>query len=182
VLLLYDPFLITDVGFQLSYLAVAGLIIFQPIIYQWLTFKNKLADKVWLACSVSIAAQVITFPLSAYYFHQFPVYFLVSNLLIIIPVSIILYSGILLLLLPQMAVLSQALGYVLEKCILLMNKALSYIERVPYASIGKIWLTSFEYLLLYAITLLAFYFMYNKKPGSLKPRLYVPYCSVSALG
>jgi competence protein ComEC len=170
-LLLYDPFLISDVGFQLSYLAVAGLIIFQPIIYQWLTFKNKLADKVWLACSVSIAAQVITFPLSAYYFHQFPVYFLISNLLIIIPVSIILYSGILLLLLPQMAVLSQALGYVLEKCILLMNKALSYIERVPYASIGKIWLTSFEYLLLYAITLLAFYFMYNKKAWFIKAAL-----------
>jgi competence protein ComEC len=170
-LLLYDPFLITDVGFQLSYLAVAGLIIFQPIVYQWLIFKNKLADKVWLACSVSIAAQVITFPLSAYYFHQFPVYFLVSNLLIVIPVSIILYSGILLLLLPQMAVLSQALGYVLEKCILLMNKALSYIERVPYASIGKIWLTSFEYLLLYAITLLAFYFMYNKKAWFIKAAL-----------
>jgi competence protein ComEC len=170
-LLLYNPFLITDVGFQLSYLAVAGLIIFQPIVYQWLTFKNKLADKIWLACSVSIAAQVITFPLSAYYFHQFPVYFLVSNLLIVIPVSIILYSGILLLLLPQMAVLSQALGYVLEKCILLMNKALSYIEHAPYASIGKIWLTTFEYLLLYAVTLLAFYFIYNKQARFIKATL-----------
>jgi competence protein ComEC len=170
-LLLYDPFLISDVGFQLSYLAVAGLIIFQPIVYQWLTFKNKLTDKVWLAGSVSIAAQVITFPLSAYYFHQFPVYFLISNLLIIIPVSIILYSGILLLLLPQMAVLSQALGYLLEKCILLMNKVLSYIEHAPYASIGKIWLTAFEYMLLYAITLLAFYFMYNKKAWFIKAAL-----------
>ncbi|MDB5285357.1 MAG: hypothetical protein JWR05_306 [Mucilaginibacter sp.] len=171
VLLLYDPFLITDVGFQLSYLAVAGLIIFQPIVYQWLTFKNKLADKVWLACSVSIAAQVITFPLSAYYFHQFPVYFLVSNLLIIIPVSIILYSGILLLLLPQMAVISKALGCVLEKCILLMNKALTYIEHAPYASIGKIWPNSFEYMLLYAITLLVFYFVYNKKAWFIKAAL-----------
>ncbi|MDB5062408.1 MAG: hypothetical protein JWP67_2251 [Mucilaginibacter sp.] len=170
-LLLYDPFLITDVGFQLSYLAVAGLIIFQSIIYQWLTFKNKLADKVWLACSVSIAAQAITFPLSAYYFHQFPVYFLVSNLLIVIPVSIILYSSIILLLLPQMSVVSQALGYVLEKCILLMNKVLTYIEHAPYASIGKIWLTAFEYMLLYAITLLAFYFVYNKKAWFIKAAL-----------
>jgi competence protein ComEC len=170
-LLLYDPFLITDVGFQLSYLAVAGLIIFQPIVYQWLTFKNKLADKVWLACSVSIAAQVITFPLSAYYFHQFPVYFLVSNLLIVIPVSIILYSGIILLLLPQMAVVSQALGYVLEKCILLMTKVLTYIEHTPYASIGKIWLTAFEYMLLYAISLLVFYFVYNKKAWFIKAAL-----------
>ncbi|MFA6083019.1 ComEC/Rec2 family competence protein [Mucilaginibacter sp.] len=170
-MLLYNPFLITDVGFQLSYLAVAGLIIFQPVVYQWLTLKNKVADKIWLACSVSIAAQVITFPLSAYYFHQFPVYFLVSNLLIVIPVSIILYSGILLLLLPQMAGVSQALGYILEKCILLMNKVLAYIEHAPYASIGKIWLSTFEYLLLYAITLLVFYFIYNKKAWFIKAAL-----------
>ena len=170
-MLLHDPFLLTDVGFQLSYLAVAGLIIFQPVVYHWLTFKNKIADKIWLACSVSIAAQVITFPLSAYYFHQFPVYFLVSNLLIIIPVSIILYTGILLLLLPQMAGVSQVLGYILEKCILLMNKALTYMEQAPFASIGKIWLSIFEYLLLYAITVLVFYFVLHKKAWFIKAAL-----------
>lgn len=168
ILLLYDPFLIADVGFQLSYLAVAGLIIFQPIIYRWLTFKNKWADKLWMACSVSVAAQVITFPLSAYYFHQFPVYFLVSNLLIAIPVTIILYIGIILLVLPQIACVSKILGYLLQVCILLMNKALSYIEHAPLASIGKIWLTTFEYILLYAIILLAFYFIYTKRSWQIK--------------
>jgi competence protein ComEC len=162
-LLLYDPFLIKDVGFQLSYLAVGGLIIFQPIVYKWLSFNNWLGDKIWMACSVSISAQVITFPLSAYYFHQFPVYFLLSNLLIIIPVSIILYTGILLLLLPQISVVSGALGYVLEKSILWMNKALAFMEHAPFASMGKIWLSSLEYLLLYGIIIFGFYFIYNKK-------------------
>lgn len=161
-LLLYDPFLLTDVGFQLSYLAVGGLVIFQPMVYKWFSFKNSVADKLWLACSVSIAAQVITFPLSAYYFHQFPVYFLVSNLLIIIPVSIIMYSGLLLLVLPQIPYVSKTLGYVLEHAILLMNKALALIEHSPYASINKIWLSKLEYLLLYGIIILAFYFLYNK--------------------
>lgn len=162
-LLLYDPFLLTDVGFQLSYLAVGGLVVLQPIVYKWFSFKNRVADKLWLACSVSIAAQVITFPLSAYYFHQFPVYFLVSNLLIIIPVSIIMYSGLLLLVLPQIPYLSKALGYVLEHTILLMNKALALIEHSPYAGINKIWLTKLEYLLLYGIIILAFYFLYDKR-------------------
>ncbi|MCO5935233.1 competence protein ComEC family protein [Mucilaginibacter sp. RB4R14] len=170
-LLLYDPFLMTDVGFQLSYLAVAGLVVFQPIVYEWFSVKNKWIDKIWLACSVSIAAQVITFPLSAYYFHQFPVYFLVSNLLITIPIIIVMYSGLLLLLLPQLPYVSKALGYVLEQSILLINKALVFIEHSPYASIGKIWLTKFEHLLLYAIIIFLFYYLYDKKKWLIKVTL-----------
>ncbi|GGH00855.1 ComEC/Rec2 family competence protein [Mucilaginibacter phyllosphaerae] len=170
-LLLYNPLLLADVGFQLSYLAVSGLVVFQPIIYRWFNFKNKLADKIWLACSVSVAAQAITFPLSAYYFHQFPVYFLVSNLLIAIPVFIIMYSGLLLLLLPQMPWVSAALGYVLENTILLMNKALGLIEHSPYAAINKIWLSKPEYLLLCALIMLLFYFLHTPKKWLVKAML-----------
>jgi competence protein ComEC len=163
ILLLYDPFFITDVGFQLSYLAVFGLIVVQPVVYNLFKFKNKWADKLWALCSVSLAAQVITFPLSAYYFHQFPVYFLISNLFIIIPTTVIMYSGILFLLLPQIPVVSGSIAYILEKSIVLMNKTLAVIEHAPYASINKIWLTTSEYLLLFAIIVGLFYFLYNKK-------------------
>ncbi|WP_183558157.1 ComEC/Rec2 family competence protein [Mucilaginibacter sp. SP1R1] len=168
LLLLYNPLFITDVGFQLSYLAVAGLIILQPVVYQWFTFKNKWADKLWALCSVSIAAQVITFPLSAFYFHQFPVYFLVSNLLIIVPTMVIMYSGMGYLLFAWVPVLSTALAWVLEKSILVMNNALAVIEHTPFASIGKIWLTSTEHLLMYVFIFSLFYFLYDKKPWLLK--------------
>ena len=167
-LLLFDPLFITDVGFQLSYLAVAGLIIFQPIVYKWWSFKNKWADKLWALCSVSIAAQVITFPLSAFYFHQFPVYFLVSNLFIIIPSAIIMYTGILYLLLPQIPFVSKCLGYILDKSIVLMNKVLALIEHAPFASIGKIWLTTTEYLLAYVIIITLFYFLFDPKKWKLQ--------------
>ena len=163
LLLIYDPFFITDVGFQLSYLAVAGLIIFQPMVYKWFKFKHSWADKLWALCSVSIAAQVITFPLSAFYFHQFPVYFLISNLFIIIPSAVIMYSGILFLLLPQIPVVSLSIAFVLEKSIIIMNKGLAIIEHTPFASFGKIWLTVPGYLLLYAIIIGCFYFLYDKK-------------------
>lgn len=168
LLLLYDPFFITDVGFQLSYLSVADLIVLQPVVYGWFQFKNKWADKLWALCSVSIAAQVITFPLSAYYFHQFPVYFLISNLLIIIPTMVIMYSGIAYLLLAWVPWLSNALAWILEKSILLMNKALSIIEHTPFASINKIWFTTTEYLLTYALIISLFYFLYDKKSWVLK--------------
>ncbi|MCC8426221.1 ComEC/Rec2 family competence protein [Mucilaginibacter sp. UR6-11] len=163
MLLLYNPYLIADVGFQLSYLAVAGLIIFQPLVYKWLTFKNKWADKLWAAGTVSIAAQVVTFPLSAFYFHQFPVYFLLSNLIITLPVLVIMYAGLACLLVPQLPYLSAGLGYILEKSILLMNKALVLIEYSPFAGIGKIWFTTFEYLLAYVIIICLFYFLSDRK-------------------
>jgi competence protein ComEC len=163
VLLLYDPFWITEVGFQLGYLAVAGLILLRPIVCKWLVFKNKMADKIWNLCAVSISAQVVTFPLTMFYFHQFPVYFLVSNLLVVIPVAIIMYSGILYLLLPKITVISSFLGYILENIILIMNNLLGLIKHVKFSNIDKIWINSIEYLLLYIIIISLFYFLYEKK-------------------
>ncbi len=71
-LLLYDPFFITDVGFQLSYLAVAGLIILQPIVYKWFDIENKLGDKLWALCSVSIAATSDHFSFKRFLFSSIP--------------------------------------------------------------------------------------------------------------
>lgn len=162
-LLLYDPYFILDVGFQLSYLAVAGLVIFQPIVYKWMDIDNKWLDKLWNACSISIAAQVITFPLSAFYFHQFPVYFLVSNLFIIVPSELIMIAGLTYLVMPDIPFISSALGWLLEKSILIMDKVLAAIEHFPYSSINKIWITPIEYMLLYVIIIAAFYFLYDRK-------------------
>ena len=168
VLLVYDPYFIADAGFQLSYLAVFGLIVFQPLVYRWFKFKNKWADKLWALCSVSLAAQVITFPLSAFYFHQFPVYFLVSNLFIIIPSAIIMYSGLAYLLLPQIPFLSKFLAAVLENTIIIMNKTLAFIEHLPFAVISKLWLNTWEYVLLYILLFCLFYFLFDKKAWLLR--------------
>jgi competence protein ComEC len=145
-----------------------GLIVLQPVIYKWFQFKNKWVDKLWALCSVSIAAQIITFPLSVFYFHQFPVYFLVSNLVIIIPTMVIMYSGVYYLLFSWVPVLSTALAWVLEQSILVMNKSLVIIENAPFASIGKIWFTATEHLLAYAFIISLFYFLYDKKPWMLR--------------
>jgi len=169
-LLLYNPLLITDVGFQLSYLAVFGLVALQPILYEQFEFENKWANKLWKLCSLSLAAQLITFPLSAYYFHQFPVYFLLSNLLIIIPAEAIVIVGMTFLLttlVTSLAPLSKLLAFVLEHLLLLMNKALVFIEHLPYASISKIWINQLEHLLLYLIIITAIYFLAYKKPWQL---------------
>jgi competence protein ComEC len=170
-LLLYNPLLITDVGFQLSYLAVLGLLVVQPVIFELKEFKNPVAHKLWYACSASLAAQVITFPLSAYYFHQFPVYFLISNLLILIPAEAIVIIGAIFLtstFIPYCQVFSQWSGYLLEQVIIWITGTLSFIEHLPYASIGKIWITPFEHLCWYLVIAAMLYFLISKKAAMLK--------------
>ena len=93
-LLLVDPFLILDAGFQLSYLAVFGIISIYPVIYKIIVFNNFFLEKVWAISAVSIAAQIATFPISIYYFHQFPNLFLLSNIIVIPLVFTIFILGI----------------------------------------------------------------------------------------
>lgn len=146
-LLVYNPFYLFDAGFQLSYLAVIGLVYFHPRIYQSLYVKNKLLDSIWSYTALSLAAQLATFPLSIYYFHQFPLYFLFSNLFIVIPVAILMYAGILFMFIPG-SVLLNYLGPALTWLIIFTNDILYYIENLPFSSWNGIWINAFECLLL----------------------------------
>ena len=152
-LLIYNPYNLVDIGFQLSYLAVIGLIYFQPKIYHSLYIKNRFLDYLWSYSALSISAQLATFPISLYYFHQFPVYFLVSNLVVVLPVAFIMYAGIAFLFIPWPIVLIP-LGDFINAVIIYTNKCLFYIEDLPFASIGGIWINTFQYVLIYLIVLL----------------------------
>lgn len=149
-LLFYNPLLLWDVGFQLSYMAVFGLIYLQPIVYRLLYFKQKWLSQLWNMVALSIAAQVLTFPFSIYYFHLFPVYFIISNLFITLPVALLMYAGIAILLfrLHWMAPL-------FEWLITFMNKGLAKIAALPYSTIDQIWLTKTELLLLILVFIFA---------------------------
>ena len=92
LLLIFNPFFLFDVGFQLSYLAVLGIITIQYKLYKIITFRNFLADKIWQLTTVSMAAQIGVLPLSLYYFHQFPGLFFLSNIVIIPFLGIVLMA------------------------------------------------------------------------------------------
>lgn len=142
-LLVYNPFYIWDVGFQLSFISVFGLIYLQPKIYKWIYVKNKWLDKLWSAVALSLAAQLVTFPLSVYYFHQFPMYFLLGNLFILIPLIAMMYLGIGILVLRI-----YFLAPVFEWVITLTNNGLKWIASLPFSGITSIWLNHWQLLLL----------------------------------
>ncbi|SDL69243.1 competence protein ComEC [Daejeonella rubra] len=162
-LLLYDPYYLFDVGFQLSYLAVTGLVYFHPIIYNAFYIKNKLLDHVWSYCALSIAAQLATFPLSLYYFHQFPMYFLISNLLIVLPVAVIMYAGIAFSIIPYPLII-HPLGKFLNWLINFTNGILYKIEQLPFSAMEGIWISNFEYWLISSLVIsFVFWHSYRNK-------------------
>ena len=99
LMLLCNPAGLFDVGFQLSFLAVASILLIQRPVYCLFTVRNRVGKSVWGLMSVSIAAQIGTAPLVMFYFSRFSVHFLLTNLLVIPLITIILYAAIFMLLL-----------------------------------------------------------------------------------
>jgi len=149
-LLLYNPFLIWDIGFQLSFLAVAGLIWLQPMILNWWHIEQDWLYKIWGTVAMSLAAQFTTSPFSLYYFHQFPVYFLISNLFILLPIAVLMYMGIIILLFKI-----EILGPAFKWLINFTNEGLRRIAALPFSNVSDIFISKMELTIL-CITLLLF--------------------------
>ncbi|MFL5729795.1 MAG: ComEC/Rec2 family competence protein, partial [Cytophagaceae bacterium] len=163
LLLCIDPMLVMDVGFQLSYLAVLGIVYLHPKIYQAIDFRSPAADKIWEYTSISLAAQLATFPLGLLYFHQFPVYFLLSNYLAI-PISfLILYLGLALLAFSWAPMLAGWIGFATGKLIWLMNAIVYTIEKLPMALIDGIQISQTQLLLIYLFLFFILAFIALKK-------------------
>ncbi len=163
LLILMDPMVIFDVGFQLSYLAVIGIVFFQPKIYKLYFSKYYLVDKIWQITSVSIAAQLATVSLGLFYFHQFPNLFLISNL-IAIPISfVILMIGLIYLAVNWIPLVNELCFYLLDFSLTILNKSVQWIEQIPYSIYSGVWIHWYEaiwhYLIIIVISLM---FIYRK--------------------
>lgn len=155
LLLLYDPNYLFDVGFQLSYIALSGIIYFQPKFQELYTPSNWFARQTWILITVSVAAQLVTFPLSIYYFHQFPIYFLVSNLVVIPLATMVLYGGVFVLFANPFIWIAEKIGFLLHYIIIFMNYLLATIGNLPGAVSRAIWFSTPQfYLLSFSIILL----------------------------
>jgi competence protein ComEC len=161
-LLVYDPYLIMSVGFQLSFLAVLGIVYLQPLLYNWWEPQSFWVDQVWKVSCVSIAAQLATFALGLLYFHQFPNYFLISNL-VVIPASYgVLVGGLLLLAVAPVNWLETATGWCLDKFIGALNQFVFWIESWPYSLSENWYITTFQcWTLIALVTCVILLFQYR---------------------
>ena len=149
-LLLISPFFLFSIGFQLSYLSVLGIMYLQPKIYNWVSYDNWLCDKLWKATSISVAAQFITTPISIYYFHQIPCYFIIANWMAIPFTFVILCSGLLLAICSQWVGVSSSIGWVLNWLVQFLNKFIFYLAALPGSVINDLYLARWQVVFLYA--------------------------------
>ncbi|WP_425234597.1 ComEC/Rec2 family competence protein [Ulvibacterium sp.] len=129
ILLVIDPKLLFQVGFQMSYAAVFAIVWIYPLLQRLWFPKNSLLRKVWQLFSVSIAAQLGVLPISLFYFHQFPGLFFVSNLLIVPFLGLILGGGILIVFLALLNILPDFLVEIYNGLIRWMNSVIELIAR-----------------------------------------------------
>lgn len=147
MLLVFDPQLIYSVGFQLSYMALSGILLIQPILVRMWIPENRILEYIWQISTVGLAAQMATFPISSFYFHIFPVYFLLSNLIAIPGAFLIMSFGIPYMILGQVNVLGEWLSKLTEIIIQLVNKGIITIQTLPYSRLSEIYLDPFDVLL-----------------------------------
>lgn len=129
ILLVFNPMLLFDVGFQMSYAAVFAIVWIYPLFQKLWYPKNWAVRYVWQLLSVSIAAQVGVLPISLYYFHQFPGLFFISNLLVIPFLGLILGFGIIIIFLILLDITPEFLIGFYNSLISLMNAVIGWVAQ-----------------------------------------------------
>ena len=158
-MLLINPNFLFDIGFQLSYSAVLSLIFFSVPASKVMKTKNKAVHWCWDLFMVSFAAQLGTAPFTLYYFHQFPVYFLLTNFVAIPLSTAVIYLAIALLLVFFTPFVSTAVAFLLKWSLVALNGSIEFIQHLP-ASLAFIAIDSKQMWLLVVMIFMftAYYF------------------------
>lgn len=163
LMLFFNPAWLFDVGFQLSFLAVASILLIQKPIYRLLPVRNRLERYVWGLMSVSLAAQLGTAPLVMFYFSRFSTHFLLTNLVVIPLVTTVLYTAVLMLFLTPLPSVQLLVAEGVRFLLKALNGFVRWVEKLPYASFDGIWLYPLEVLGIYVAFLLFFYYLMKQR-------------------
>lgn len=151
VLLLIDPSLLHQVGFQLSYAAVFFILWLQPVLYAIWEPKNRILRYFWGIFTVTLTAQLGVMPLSLFYFHQFSSLFFVANMVVIPVLGIVLGAGILILLLSGCGLLPEFLAKIYGQLIGWLNDFIFYMAGFDSLVIKHIYFSLALLLICYAL-------------------------------
>ena len=167
LMLLLRPLLLFELGFQLSYLAVWGIVCLQPGLQQCWRPRSRVLSWLWDIWSVSLAAQLFTSPVSIFCFHQFPTWFLLSNVVVVGLAPFVIGLGMAFLLCSFSPLLSAAVAKVLDALIRLMHGGVAAVAAIPGASIQNIYLSPLQLALLYAALFLLLSFLVKRRASVL---------------
>lgn len=153
ILLLLNPFLLFDVGFQLSYAALTGIVSVFPLLKGLLYFKFSFLQWMWSFLCVTVGAQVGTLPVALYYFEQFPNFFAITNFIAVPSATAILAGSIMCIGFHKIPILFDLLRYLLNLLLDIVFWILDWFSSLTYA-ISEVSLHTWEVFWFYALIIL----------------------------
>ncbi len=171
ILLLLDPMNLFQAGFQLSFLAVTSIVFFQPRLQKLHTPKNSIVNYIWQLFTVGLAAQILTFPLSLYYFQQFPSYFFLSNFIVIPAAGILLFLSVLFLAVTPLPYVAPVIAKILNTILSYLYQSIRFIEHLPGSTLQNITPGTGEMLLLFLLIIVCSSLFIYQRPKALIPLL-----------
>jgi competence protein ComEC len=155
VLLVVNPLAMYDLGFQLSFLSVLGILLIHPLINNLLKAdvqqQHRWLSSIWGLVTVSIAAQMSTAPLVAYHFGRFSCWFLLSNFIVVPMAWLVLNVALLCIVFSWWSWAFSGLTTILAWLATAMNHALGWVAQLPCSSIEVIDLSAVQVYLIYII-------------------------------
>jgi competence protein ComEC len=163
LLVLIEPVRLMDVGFQLSYAAIIGIISLHPLVSRMVRVKNRALRWVWEATSVSLAAQLSTAPLVIYYFHQLPVYSLITNLIAVPLLSLLIAIFVCSVPFISVGIMEKLSSFLLVELARLMNRSMEHLSSMPGAVLDGLQLDRLSLLMWILVLLLGMIALYCRK-------------------
>lgn len=165
VLLVWEPHMLVEIGFQLSFLAVLSIILFHgPIERLWIP-NNKYVGHLWTLAVMSIAAQMLTTPLSVYLFQAFPMWFLPANLVVVTAAGFAVYGAVGLLAVHKIPVLGPLVALLLTFLLTCVDRVTAFFAALPGAY-PAIRIGAMDMVLLYAlVAFVAMWLMWRWRTG-----------------
>lgn len=167
VLLIVNPTWLYAIGFQLSIVAVLSLILFYKPVYKWYTPANKILKALWAAIAASIAAEILTAPIVIYYFHMFPLMFVVANVLAYLFMGIVLVAGMCLLLCSPIAALAKIVATIIMLLVQAFNVCVIRMQGVNPRSLQFLVLNTTELVMLFIVIAGVLVFLLKKNKAAL---------------
>ncbi len=161
-MLLYNPYYLFNISFQLSFIAVFSILYIYPVLYHTIAPSSKWSSYITSIFCVSAAAQIGTLPLVIYYFHELPLFSLLTNLIIVPFLPIILGVGILVLITDYLQISVNFLIEGLDQSLIYIEHLTRAIASLSYSSIRNIWIEP-HYLLFLFIVIFTFFWSFRTR-------------------
>lgn len=167
ILLCAQPMWLFSVGFQLSFIAVLSLILFYKPIYSFYSPTNFITKGLWSTIVASIAAEMLVAPLVIYYFHLFPLLFIVANVLAYLFMGLVLILGMSIVALSFIPIIANIIGWLTAFIVTYFNSIVYYLQQLNPKAFHYLNLTSAELLIIYVMIAGIASFLLNKNKVAL---------------